>query len=106
MNLSYDLHTKEAVTNMENDRSLCRQYKPLSVKIKLSDELTVAINAFMDHINYGSGSAEDCYRDEVDFWLKDSFGKLPDDDYHMLRQYYVLGGIYAEYGKAHRSASD
>lgn len=84
--------------NMEAKQLLSRQYKPLSINTKLSDELTAAINSFIEYINYGSGSAEDCYRDEVDFWLKDSFGKLSDADYRTLRQYYVLGGIYAENG--------
>ena len=83
---------------MDRKKSLSRKYTPLSIDVKLSDELTAAINALMEYINFGSGSAEDCYRDEVDFWLKDSFGKLPDDVYRTLKQYYVLGGIYAENG--------
>ena len=83
---------------MRNTTTFSREYKPLQVSVMLSDELMLAINSFLDYINHESGSAEDCYRDEVDFWLKDSFDKLSSEEYEALRSYYVLGGIYAEYG--------
>ena len=75
-----------------------RKYKPLQINIELSDELKWAIDSFLNYINHESGSAEDCYRSEIHFWLKDSYGKLSSEDYEVLKSYYVHGGIYAEYG--------
>ena len=75
-----------------------KQYKKLEIDFPISKELNDAINTFMHHINDESGTSEDCYRDIIEFWLKDSHGKLTENQYQMLKDYYVLGGIYSSNG--------
>ena len=69
-------------------------FRKLEMDADLSPELESAIDVFLNHINFENGLSEDCYRSEIEFWLKDMYGKLPANDYQKLRDYYVLGGIY------------
>ena len=71
-------------------------YRKLDIDTPLSDGLQTAIDNFVEYINTQDGLTEDCYRTEIDIWIKDMYmqGQLSDHDYEMLREYYVLGGIY------------
>ncbi len=71
-----------------------RGYKKLDIDYDLSPELANAIENFMYHINFESGTSEDCYRSEIEIWLKDSYDKLDPNKYEELKRYYVLGDIY------------
>lgn len=78
-----------------------RTYRKLDISFPISEELDDAINKFMNHINYEDGRSEDCYRSEVEFFLKDSFyfaHSLSEEHYDQLFDYYVSGGIYKENG--------
>lgn len=83
---------------MENIKQ--RKYRRLDINFSLTEELELTIGTFMQHINEESGTSEDCYRSEIDFWLKDALGrkKICRDQYELLKDYYVHGGIYAELG--------
>ena len=70
------------------------KYKKLDVGFALSKELENSIDIFLNHINYESGTSEDCLRSEIDFWLKDFKDKLTEEQYSLLHDYYVLGGIF------------
>ena len=71
-----------------------KHYEKLDIDFPISKQLSNAIDAFLDNINNGNGSCEDCYRDEIEFWLKDSYGKLTEKQYDMIKRYYVWGEIY------------
>jgi len=73
-----------------------KHYRKLELDFPITEELDNAINVFMDHINNGDGNSEDCYRCEIQFWLKDAKDrlKLSCERYDMLNNYYVLGDIY------------
>ena len=73
-------------------------YTKLENSPTLPSELMIAIDTFMHHINFESGTSEDCLRSEIDFWLKDAKPKLKDEDYEKLKDYYVHGGIYDRIG--------
>ncbi len=75
-----------------------RGYKRLPINFELPSELDGAINRFVNHINTESGTSEDCYRSEIEFWLKDAQKGLTREQYDLLKQYYVLGGIYSANG--------
>lgn len=78
-----------------------KKYEKLNINFPISKELENAIDLFMESINKKGGSAEDCYRSEIDFWIKDCKyykHKLTDEQYNLLRNYYVLGGIYKDLG--------
>jgi hypothetical protein len=74
-----------------------RGYKKIYVGT-LTKELENAIEIFMNHINTESGTAEDCYRSEIYLWLKDAKDKITEEQYGIVKEYYVLGGIYASKG--------
>lgn len=82
----------------ENISRTGRGYKKLAIDCALSPELANAIENFMYHINFESGTSEDCYRSEIEFWLKDSYDQLLPDQYEEIKRYYVLGYIYAGKG--------
>jgi len=74
------------------------KYQELPIDFPITAELSNAIHAFLRHINEEDGHNEDCYRDEIDFWLKDSSKKLTKEQYRLLCDYYVLGDIYRNGG--------
>ena len=76
------------------------KYKKLKIDYSLSDDLEGAIDTFLNHINNESGTAEDCYRSEILFWLKDSLERklITHNQYDELKRYYVLAGIYNNSG--------
>jgi hypothetical protein len=71
-----------------------KHYQKLDIDFPISKQLSDAIDAFINHINNENGMSEDCYRDEIDFWLKDSYGKITEEQYDMIKRYYVWGKIY------------
>lgn len=75
-----------------------RGYKKLSLDFQIPSELNGAINCLVNHINTESGTSEDCYRSEIEFWLKDAQKGLTQEQFDLLKRYYVLGGIYSEIG--------
>lgn len=77
---------------------LSRGYQKLEIDFPITEDLENAINIFVHHINYESGTSEDCYRTEIHFWLKDSQKRLTSEQYETIKQYYVLGGIYKSVG--------
>ncbi len=70
------------------------KYEKLPIDFRISEELQCFIDRFVDYLNNSDGESEDYYRYEIEFWLKDLKPKLTDDQYYMLKQYYVKGGIY------------
>ena len=97
VSLASSSRVSSSINYMANVRT-SRGYKKLNVDYILSPELTNAIDNFMYHINYESGMSEDCYRSEIEFWLKDSYDRLLPDQYEEIKRYYVLGYIYAGKG--------
>ena len=69
-------------------------YDKLKIPFDLPEELENAIDTFLNHINYENGMSEDCYRSEIHFWMKDLYGKISEEDYEKLKNYYVHGDIY------------
>ena len=69
------------------------------IPFDLPEELENAIDVFLNHINYENDMSEDCYRNEIHFWLKDLYGKISEIDYDKLKNYYVHGDIYKVDGK-------
>ena len=61
--------------------------------------LDKAIDTFLNHINNEDGHLEDCYRDEIESWLKAYWDHIPRGQFYELKEYYVLGGIYEKYGQ-------
>lgn len=76
-----------------------RGYEKISVG-ELPEELGVAIDVFMNHINTESGTSEDCYRTEIDCCAKyaKQTGKISDVQYDAAKSYYVYGGIHETKG--------
>ena len=72
------------------------KYRKLEIDFEITPELSKAIDDLMNNINNGDGMSEDCYRCEIEFWLKDSFERLNRDQYQTLKEYYVLGDIYRD----------
>ena len=70
-------------------------YKKIEIDYIISEELNKFINEFVEYLNNSDGESEDYYRYEIDFWLKDYKDRLTDEQYNILREYYVRGGIYA-----------
>ena len=68
-------------------------YKPLEISFVISEPLKKAINDFINCINSDDSSSEDCYRSEIDFWIK-AQKNLTKEQYNLLREYYTFGGIY------------
>ena len=84
-------------SNMKKNMSKIKpnyHYEKLEIPFDLPEELENAIDTFLNHINYEYGMSEDCYRSEIHFWLKDLYGKISEEDYEKLKNYYVHGGIY------------
>ncbi|MBQ3702496.1 MAG: hypothetical protein II885_07040 [Oscillospiraceae bacterium] len=75
-----------------------RGYEKLPISFPIPRELDAAIDCFVNHINIESGTSEDCYRSEIEFWLKDAQRKLTPEQFDTLKCYYVLGGIYSTIG--------
>ena len=73
----------------------------MKLSFPISKELDEAIDIFLKYINETDGMSEDCYRDEIDFWLKDNQPKLTEQQYRQLKDYYVLGGIFEANGSDH-----
>ena len=71
-----------------------RPFKKIDLPFPISEELSHAIDVFLEYINSQDGMLEDCYRSEIHFWLKDSAEKLTPDQYNLIKDYYVLGGIF------------
>ena len=69
------------------------KYKPLNINFVITDELQNAIDNFLNCINNEGFSSEDCYRSEIDFWIK-ADTHLTQEQYSTLRDYYTFGGIY------------
>lgn len=71
-------------------------YKKLEIDFELPELLEDAIDKFVEYINTTNGSCEDCYRDEIDFFIKDCMmtHSLTDDQIKIIREYYVWKGIY------------
>ena len=55
-------------------------YEKLKIPFDLPEELENAIDVFLNHINYGDGKSEDCYRSEIHFWMKDLYGKISEKE--------------------------
>ena len=68
------------------------KYKKLELSFVIPDYLEEEIELFLDHINNGSGSLEDCYRTEIKLMIRDS--DISEEKKQLLRDYYVNGGIY------------
>ena len=71
-----------------------RPFKKIDLPFPISEDLSHAIDVFLEYINTQDGMLEDCYRDEIEFWLKDSAEKLSADQYNLIKDYYVFEGIY------------
>ena len=70
------------------------KYQKLKLKSPISEELEAAIDVFINYINNSDGQSEDCYRSEIEFWLKDAKSTMSQEQYDAVKKYYVLGGIY------------
>ena len=75
-------------------KDIKNKYQELPIDFSITPELNNAIHAFLKHINEEDGHNEDCYRDEIESWLKDAFEILSTEQFRMLYDYYVLGDIY------------
>ena len=77
-----------------------RGYRKIDIG-ELPEELAGAIDVFMYHINFESGTSEDCYRTEIDSCAKYAkrTGKITEEQYDALKEYYVHGGIYDSKGR-------
>lgn len=71
-------------------------YKKLDIDFKLPEMLEDAIDRFLYHINHEDGNCEDCYRDEINFFLKECMDthSITSEQIELLREYYVWRGIY------------
>ena len=76
------------------------RFHRLKIDYELSEALNNAIDDLLGELNESDGMSEDCYRTEIDCWIKDYRRHLTEDQYAELRNYYVLGGIYKVYGKS------
>lgn len=74
------------------------KYVQLNIDFSISDSLQHAIDVFLHHINYESGTSEDCLRSEIDFYLKENKPTLSQEQYELLKDYYVNGAIYSTGG--------
>lgn len=77
-----------------------RGYQKIDVG-ELPEELEQEIDVFVHHINCESGTSEDCYRTEIDCCAKYAkrTGKIADEQYDAVKDYYVHGGIYDSKGR-------
>lgn len=77
-----------------------QNYRKLDIDFELMEELSGAIDDFLHHINEEDGRFEDGYRCEIDLWSRDALGreKINRNQYDLLRDYYIYGGIYEDLG--------
>ena len=73
-------------------------YELLKVDFEIPNLIQNDINRFLDALNNGNTSCEDCYRTEIDCDLKMFYDEMKRENIETLRDYYVRGGMYEEFG--------
>ena len=75
-------------------------YKKLNIDFEIPEELSDTIDKFLDYLNRGEYTMDDCFQEEIRVilnWCKRE-NILTEDQIELLRNYYQRGGI-RKYGQ-------